>query len=438
MITNRTMILWFLLACVLATALPAYAGGLYLYELATPDVGLAAAGYAARAQDASTAFTNPAGMTRLKQPQIQFGVQPMYVHVKFNPDGNTGFAPAMTAIKGPLSGDDDDASGWIPSGGLFMVTPLTPDVSFGFSVAGNFGLGLDYGDDWVGRYYLKEVLLQGITLAPALAYRANDQVSIGASLNAMYGTLEEKVAVNNAAVLNPGYPDGELKLDDNVWGFGGTFGVLVEPQPGTRFGATYLTKTKLDFESNAEFKGLRPGLAALLDSNGLLDAKIKVPLEAPQAVMLSAFHQLNDRLAIMGNLGWQDWSQFGMVDITVAAEDTTSLTVDRQYKDTWHVALGAQYQWSDPLLLSGGIAYDSEMVDEKDLTPDLPSGAMWRFGAGGQYAWSEALTLNCAYELTWMGDLSMDVNRGPLAGRVSGEYENMAIHNIVLGLNWVF
>jgi hypothetical protein len=37
-----------------------------------------------------------------------------------------------------------------------------------------------------------------------------------------------------------------------------------------------------------------------------------------------------------------------------------------------------------------------------------------------------------------MGDLSMDINRGPLAGRVVGEYESMAIHNIALGLNWIF
>ena len=214
--------------------------------------------------------------------------------------------------------------------------------------------------------------------------------------------------------------------------------MLVEPQQGTRFGATYMTKTELDFESKTKFSGLRPLLETVLDSRGLLDAKLKLPLEVPQAVMLSAFHQVNDRLAIMGNLGWQDWSEFGKVDVTVAAEDTTSLTVDRQYKDTWHAALGAQYQLSAPWLLSGGIAYDSEMVDEEDLTPDLPSGAMWRFGVGGQYAWSKALNVNCAYELSWFGDLSMDVERGPLAGRVAGEYESMAIHNLVLGLNWNF
>jgi len=34
-------------------------GGILLYEFGTAEVGLAAAGYAARAQDASTAFTNP-------------------------------------------------------------------------------------------------------------------------------------------------------------------------------------------------------------------------------------------------------------------------------------------------------------------------------------------------------------------------------------------
>jgi long-chain fatty acid transport protein len=41
---------------------PAAAGGMIAYEIGTADVGLASAGYNARAQDASTVFTNPAGM----------------------------------------------------------------------------------------------------------------------------------------------------------------------------------------------------------------------------------------------------------------------------------------------------------------------------------------------------------------------------------------
>ena len=56
-----------------ATALiasTAQAGWLLLYEFGTAEPGLAAAGYAARAQDASTAFTNPAGMTKLDGTQV--------------------------------------------------------------------------------------------------------------------------------------------------------------------------------------------------------------------------------------------------------------------------------------------------------------------------------------------------------------------------------
>ena len=46
----------------MAASHASHAGGLILYEFPTAEVELAAAGYAARAQDASTAFTNPAGM----------------------------------------------------------------------------------------------------------------------------------------------------------------------------------------------------------------------------------------------------------------------------------------------------------------------------------------------------------------------------------------
>jgi len=47
-----------------------WAGGLWLYESGAPDLGTAAAGRAALAADASTAGTNPAGMTRLERSQM--------------------------------------------------------------------------------------------------------------------------------------------------------------------------------------------------------------------------------------------------------------------------------------------------------------------------------------------------------------------------------
>src|SRR5579862_1347859 len=78
-----------LILLVLVSPRVADAGGFFLYELGTPDVGLASAGYAARAQDASTVFTNPAGMTMLDHSQILAGIQPIYAHLNFAQDAST-------------------------------------------------------------------------------------------------------------------------------------------------------------------------------------------------------------------------------------------------------------------------------------------------------------------------------------------------------------
>jgi long-chain fatty acid transport protein len=402
----------------------ACAGGLYLYEIGTPDVGLAAAGYAARAQDPSTVFTNPAGMTRLERSELQIGVQPLYAHTKFNADSTT-----------TTSGPDGDGSAWLPAGSIFYAHSLSRDLKIGVGILGYFGLGLEYEDDWVGRYYVQEVTLQALGFQPAVAYRVTDWLSIGAGVVALYGVLDEKVAVNN---IDPNRGDGRVKIHDEDWTFQANLGVLLEPWKGTRFGLTYLSAANLDFEDKPKFSNLGSGLETLLGSRGLLTSKLDLGMTMPQAVMFSAYHDLTKRLAVMGNLGWQDWSQFGKVNVEIDAADTTSITADRNYKDTWHAAFGFQYRMSDPWLLSAGIAYDSSMVDDEDRTADLPTGEAWRFGLGARYEWSQQLAIGLAYELLWMGNLDMQLSRGPLAGTVSGQYDDAAIHFISFNVNWKF
>jgi long-chain fatty acid transport protein len=250
------------------------AGGLYLYELGNPDVGTAAAGWAARAQDAATVFTNPAGMTRLKKSELLVGGQPVYLQAEFSPDSNT-----------TTSGSDGDASTWLPAGGLYYVHNLMPKLKIGVSAVGYFGLGLEYENNWVGRYYVQEIKLQALGVQPAVAYRVTDWLSLGAGVVALYGVLEEKAAVNN---IGPNQPDGKLKIEDSDLTYQVNLGVLVEPRKGTRFGLTYLSEGDLEFKDKSDFSNLGPGLEALLRANGLLDAEIKVEFNMPQALMFSA------------------------------------------------------------------------------------------------------------------------------------------------------
>ena len=407
-------------------AAPVLAGGLYLYEVGSPDVGLAAAGYAARAQDASTAFTNPAGMTRLDRPEIQVGVQPMYVNLKFSPDSST-----------TNTGPDGDASAWVPAGSMFYVQPVSKDLRLGFGVFGNFGLSVKYEDGWVGRYYDQRVTLQGLTFMPSAAYRVSPQISIGAGLGIMYATFKDWVALNNRPFdLRPDAPDGQLQLEDHDWGFNGKFGILYEPTKTTRFGATYTTQTVLKFDSGMEWSGLGPGLDNALRSRGRLNNRIKLGFRAPQAVMVSAFHDVTDKLALLANVGWEQWSKFGFINVAVT-DTNVNTTTSLNFKDTWHGALGAQYRVSDPWLLSAGVAYDSAFLDDNQRSPVMPVGDTWRFALGGQYFWTPKVTVSGAYELAWGGNMPMTVSK-PATGTVSGEYKDTAIHVINLALNYKF
>ena len=68
------------------------------------------------------------------------------------------------------------------------------DVRFGFGIFGNFGLSLQYEDDWVGRYYVQEATLQSLTFMPSVAYRVSPKISVGAGLGIVYAIFENKVA----------------------------------------------------------------------------------------------------------------------------------------------------------------------------------------------------------------------------------------------------
>ncbi len=423
---------WTVSLCAVALAIlfgagSAWAGGISLYEFGSPDVGLAAAGYAARAQDASTVFTNPAGMSRLEKSQVLGGLQALYGNVQFSPNSAT-----------TNTGDDGGiAVGWIPAGSAFVVQKLNPNWSIGFGVLSYFGLSENYGDTWVGRYYAQNGTLMGITLTPAVSYKVNDWLYLGAGANIMYGSIKSSVAVNNFLEIRP---DGQMNYSDREWGYGGNFGILVEPKPGTRFGLTYLTEVKLDFSAAPTFSGLGPLLDALLTSRGLKTNPLDIKVTVPQMVMFSAYHELNRQWAVMGNVGWQQWSQFGQVDIGINTTDPRSLTANNDFNDTWHVALGVQYRpaietkWT----ITAGVAYDSSAVDDDKRSVTLPMGEAWRFALGAQYAITPALSVGGAYEFIWMGDMSVNQERGPVAGRVSGDFSNSSISVFALNLKWTY
>ncbi|MDM2834010.1 outer membrane protein transport protein [Citrobacter sp. Cpo091] len=331
----------------------AQASALYFYEIGTEDTALAGAGQAARAQDASTIVTNPAGMTRLPDHMFTGGLQAMDGDVSYTLEDETG-------RKSP-----GDIMRFFPNASAFYAQKVNDDLYAGIGLYGNYGLGIDFGN-WSGDRLIKKSTMVAMTLSPSLAYKLSDRVSVGGSVNVNYGFLS----------LTRNVDGNDEKEKDHDWAMSYRLGLLMELTDQTRAGISWTSKTEYDFDIDG--KARFPNLP-----NVEYDLPISAQVHAPQQIMLSLVHDINKQWSVMGDLGWQDWSQFGAPQITVVGQEVDKSS---RLKDSWHTALGVQFRPTEQWRLNAGVAFDSTVYNsQSDVALTLPTGDEWRFATGAQY-----------------------------------------------------
>lgn len=420
-ITKHPLILVLL---IIVLHIPLFAGGAFVYEIGSPDLGLASAGWSARADDPSTVFTNPAGMTRLKRPQFQIGIEPIYNQLKFHPNSKT-----------TIQGSNGNASGWLPAGSLFLTGPVNENVHIGIGTVGYWGSSINYGKHWVGRYYVEKITLQGFSLVPAFAVKLGDHLSFGVGANIMYGILREKSAIRNSL---DGSKDGQLKIRDSKIRTGCILGLLYEFTPRTRFGIQYISRVKLPFKDKPKFTGLGPTLKQILAVTGLSVTDIDVKVNVPQSVMGSMYHEIDSKIAVVANIGWQQWSKFNSTEILLSAAPVDSLSFTQKLKNSWHSAAGLIYTIRPNTKVTCGLACDGSVVTKKHRTLNFPVGEQWRFGVGCQQMYTNNFQISAGYELLYSGTLRVDQDVGPLAGRVAGKFRRAKTHFFTIALTKFF
>lgn len=401
------------LLAVLSASTPAFAGGLYVYEIGAPDQMFASAGREAIGRDASTSYTNPAAMTRLKQSEVLLGVQPIYADVRFEP----GSATTQTG------GDGGNAAGFVPSLGSFYVHSFTDRIKGGLAFNTYVGGGLHYDDQWAGRYYAQESSI--LTLAGNLsgAYRVNDWLSLGVGFTTLYAKLKMSAAIPNAEPIG----DARITAEDDNVGFGGNASILLEPSPATRIGLVYRSQIQVSMHDVGSLENVGPLLGGVLQASGLVDADVDLDFTFPQMVHAAVYHDLGDKLSIMIGLGWEDWTEFGDLGVTLDSSTDSSFNADLHIHDTWHGSVGFEYRPVARWRVGTGIAYDSGAVNDKDRTPALPLSRQWRWGAGFEHDVAETWTVGFQYTLVELGNAPIDRAR-PLPGTLKGSYEDNMVH----------
>ena len=379
------------------------AGGLYLNEFGTPSMGTAGAGASAWAIDASTSFHNAAGMTRLDGNQFMLSGGLLYASIVFDPDPNT-----------PVPGNDGgQAGGPAPLLGAFYVHSLSDDWKLGLNVISISAAILDYKDNWTGRYLIQDTSIFTLTLNPTIAYRVNDWLSLGGGISLMYGTLEQNVAAPTPSKL-----DGNINIDGNDTEIGFNLNALFEVSETTRFGLAYAYEMEPSFSSDVTITP--PSLQAGIDATIIF----------PQLLRGSVYHEINKQWALVGTIGWENWSAFENITISTARGDRL---IPRNWDDTWKFAAGVHYKINDNVLLQFGAAYDTSPIDDpKDRTPDMPMDEQIRLGAGVQYDWSEKINIGCAFTYAFYGDAEID---NP---SLIGDYKSNDLYFLAVNAAWKF
>ncbi|NQD74987.1 transporter [Pseudomonas sp. CrR7] len=405
-----------------------WAGGILIYEAGQEGNGLANAGAAALASDPSVLMSNPAGIAQLRGTQISANAQVILGDIRFSRDSNNQFA----------GNEGGNSLQYLPGASLFISHQLDERAAIGFGMYGNFGLALDYDDDWAGRYFTQEAAVIGVSLQPTFAYQFTDDLSVGVGPRFMYAYYRTEMAINNNLLGVTDRPDGQLEYKDTDWGTGVNVGLLYKLGERTRIGLAHTSKIDLEFKDSPHVSNIsNPLLSAAL--NRLDVDSLELDMAVPQTVLLSVAHQLDEQWTLLGSLGWQDWSEFGEIGVEVDTNAAgTSRTVERRYKDTWHASLGAQYQVTPKLRWNMGVGYDSSAVDDKDRTVDNPMNETWRLATGFNYQVEEGLDIHLAYTLVWLGDMDVEQTKARSGNSLSGSYRNAALHIVGGGATWRF
>jgi long-chain fatty acid transport protein len=416
---QKTLIARVLPAALLALASgTASAAGFQLLEQNASGIGNAYAGSAAVAENASTIFYNPAGMTQLQAREMSVGLSLVRPSFKFTDQGSSA---------GVLSGNAQDAGDWAALPNAYLSWALDKDLYVGVGLGAPFGLVTEYNRDWVGSAHSIKFDIKTMNINPSIAWRVNEKVSLGFGLN--WQRMEAEYVRRAGTITTPlplASTFATLDADDDSWGW--NVGALFNLSDATKVGVSYRSKIKHELKGSLEFSGtaanrhpLTTGVSASAD------------VELPDIFILSLSHKLDSRWELLGDVSWTGWSSVDKVDIMrtsgllLGTPQEKAQTLDTDFQDTWRVALGANYQLNDAWKLKFGMAFDETPVKnaEKRLTSLPDNDRIW-FSFGGQWKPNKGSALDMGVSYLYVDDTK--INNGsasdPSKGLVKGEYDS--------------
>jgi long-chain fatty acid transport protein len=388
------------LACAtsIVVAGEARATGYELREQSAVGQGTSFAGAAARNDDPTMLFFNPASMAGV--PGIQGAIVGSGVFPRA--EATSGTATRNVALGGsPITGSlggDLALDAFVPA--LYGTVALGSDVRVGLSVNAPWGLVTKYPFDFIGRYHALTSSLRTVNVAPAVSWQATPTLSFGAALQVQYASARLSSAVDFGAIgaasrlpFVPGSRDGLSTVNGHDTAIGYVVGAQWEPLAGTRLGVSFRSAVFHEITGDATFEGVPFPLSLSPNFQG---TTARAKLTTPETVTVGLSQRIGERWTVLAGLEWTNWSRFRDLIIDFDNGRPPSVT-EQRWRDSVFVNIGGEYRWDERLTLRAGFAFDQSPVPDSTRTPRIPDSNRYWLSVGASYAILPGTVLSVGY-----------------------------------------
>ncbi|WP_061277562.1 long-chain fatty acid transporter FadL [Cedecea neteri] len=420
----------------------AYAAGFQLNEFSSSGLGRAYSGEGAVADNAGSASRNPATIMMFDRPSFSAGAIFVDPDVDISGRSQTGKS---------LNAKNIAPTAWVPN--LHFVAPINEQFGWGASVTSNYGLATEYNDSYAAGSMGGTTDLTTLNMNLSGAYRLSSNWSFGLGFNAVYakakieryaGDLGQLMAgkISSsplgatpqgqalAAYANSIAPDTQIAhLKGDKWGFGWNAGILYEIDKDNRYGFTYRSEVKIDFDGDYKSSlppssALPPAAAGLLAANNIPSGTggATIPgslnLYLPEMWELSGYNKVAPKWAIHYSLTYTSWSQFQELKAK-GSNGQTLFYKDEGFKDAYRIALGTTYYMDDNWTFRTGIAFDDSPVPANKRSISIPDQDRLWLSAGTTYAFNKDASVDVG--VSYMHGQKVNIEEGPYTFKSEGK-----------------
>jgi long-chain fatty acid transport protein len=401
----------------------ANAAGFQLRE-GDPDwVANAFAGTAAKAYDAGTVWSNPAGMTFVTLPngtaELDTALDLIIPSIHFSGQNFVGSTPVS-------GGNGGNAGPPAVTPGFEGMWSYSDKLRFGIATEAPFGLSTSYSQNFVGRYQAMVSSITDIELLLAASYQITNQFSIGGGpvIDYYHTRLTSSINIGRAAALT-GDPAADISGDAVSAGY--HIGAIYQVDDKFRIGIDYRSRIGVAVSGKQQIfvppllQQLSPPTAAFLAAS---NANVSTHTTVPDVLTLSTYYEITSEWAAMTTLQWTHWGL--LQEVTIVADNGQVQRLNLGFRSSWFGSVGVNYKpvWMQHLMLQAGTGFDESPITDPVRSPRLPDSGRIPISIGATYdIVPRAFSVQVAYLHEFaVGSTATDYSATPAAGVLIGKY----------------